>query len=440
MLIDRIGPMDLTVLVADRGAVPTNLGVVLLFGESAPGAAELLELMRTRIARIPRLRQVLRRTPVGCGRPVWADDPSFTVDRHVAVIEVPDGEVLGVAASLLCRPFDPRRPLWRAVVATGAGRNALIVVAHHVVVDGIGGLAVLAALADEWPSTGPHRPFPLPAPSPRALASDATRARLRALGSLPGDLRRAVAGLRELGGRPRRAERISLVRPTSDRRALARVTVPLDRVVAAAHRAGGTVNDVVLCAVTGAMTAVLRARGEHPGQLVVSVPVSGRSSAGPGPDRLGNNTGVRPIAVPAVPDEGTRLAAIVAVTREQRSSAQRAASAGPLGVAFRALGRAGLLRVFIDHQRLVHTFETNLRGPGTVMHLAGRRVSELVPMVATPGNTGVTFAALSYAGALTVTVIADPVIVPEHDALATAVQQTFTNLTCEPDSRPVSLT
>ena len=61
-----------------------------------------------------------------------------------------------------------------------------------------------------------------------------------------------------------------------------------------AHRAGGTVNDVVLTAVIGALLTTLRARGEHPAQLVVSVPVSGRHSTTA--ERLGNNTGVRPVA------------------------------------------------------------------------------------------------------------------------------------------------
>jgi hypothetical protein len=266
-------------------------------------------------------------------------------------------------------------------------------------------------------------------PTARELASDATRKRLIALRTLPGDLVRGVAGLRELGlgrVRPRMAERISLVRPTSHRRALAPVTVPLDEVAAVAHRHGGTVNDVVLAAVTGGLLDVLRARDEHPGLLIVSVPVSGRQSADP--DRLGNNTGVRPIAVPAIADDGSRLAAIVAATREQRRSPVRAASAGPLGGVFRMLHRAGLFRVFIEHQRLVHTFETNVRGPAQALHLGGCRIGELVPMVATPGNTGVTFAALSYAGALTVSVIADPVVVPEYDVLAAAVRRTFLTL------------
>jgi diacylglycerol O-acyltransferase len=433
MRIERVGPMDLTVLAADRASVPTNLGAVLVFDGPGPSPAELLGLLCDRIPRIPRMRQVLRRTPVGCGRPVWVDDPAFTPDRHFEVLDRLGDGLFAVAASALCRPLDPRRPLWRAILATGGDRDALIIVLHHVVADGLGGLTALAALADEWPRATPDRRFPMPPPTVRELASDAARDRLHALRSLPGDLRRGVAGLGELGVgrvRPRLAERISLVRPTSRRRTLARFSVPLEDVVAVAHQHGGTVNDVVLSAVTGGLLTVLRARGEHPGHLVVSVPVSGRATADP--DRLGNNTGVRPIAVPAVADDGSRLAAVVAATREQRRSSARAASAGPLGAVFRVLRHTGLVSLFIEHQRLVHTFETNLRGPSQALHLAGRRIGELVPMVATPGNTGVTFAALSYAGNLTVSVIADPGIVPEYDALAAAVRRTF-SLRMTPD-------
>jgi WS/DGAT/MGAT family acyltransferase len=433
MLIERIGPMDLTMLAADSASVPMNTGAVIIFDGAAPAPAELLGLLRDRVARIPRLRQTLHRTPAGSGRPVWVDDPSFSLDRHFDVLERPDDGLFAVAASLLCRPLDAGRPLWRAALVTGRDGDALIVVLHHVVADGLGGLAVLAALADEWRGADPGRRFPLRPPTARELASEAARARLVGLRSLPCELRRGLAGLRELGlgrVRPRMAEPISLVRPTSRRRALARVTVSLDEVKAVAHRHGGTVNDVVLAAVTGAMLDTLRARGEQPSHLIVSVPVAGRRSADP--DRLGNNTGVRPIAVPAIADEVSRLAAIVAATREQRRSLLRAASAGPLDGLFRLLHRTGLFRMLIEHQRLVHTFETNLRGPAEALHLAGRRIAELVPMVATPGNTGVTFAALSYAGALTVTVIADPQSVPEYEATAAAVRRTFTGLAGQP--------
>jgi hypothetical protein len=322
------------------------------------------------------------------------------------------------------------RPPWAAAAVTSGERAALVVVLHHVLADGLGGLAILGVLADEWPG-GPVRAFPLPPPSAWELAGEAARERFGALRSLPGDLRRGWRGLGELGlGRdmPRRAERISMVQPTSRRRALALTTADLNAAVAVAHRHGATVNDVVLAAVTGAMLDGLHARGERPGRLVVSVPVSGRAPADAG--SLGNDTGVRPIVVPAVTDDAGRLAAIVAATAAARRTV-RASSAAPLGLVFRALHRAGLFRLFIRHQRLVHTFETNVRGPASVLHLGGCRIGALVPMVATPGNIGVTFAALSYAGTLAVSVITDPDIVPEREALAGALHRSFVRLVAD---------
>ena len=87
---------------------------------------------------------------------------------------------------------------------------------------------------------------------------------------------------------------------------------------------------------------------------------------------LGNNTGVRPIAVPTLADDNARLAEIIALTRTNRELA-RASSAGPLGLAFRTLSRLRLFQTFIEHQRLVHTFETNMRCPTEPLCFGGHR-------------------------------------------------------------------
>ena len=367
--IDRIGPMDLTILATDRGSVPMNIGAILQFdAQGGPSWATVVELLSARVPTIPRLRQRLRRVPIGCGRPVWVDDPDFRLDRHLIHREWPppggDRQLLDVAAGLLCQRLPTDRPLWLACLVTDpvGGRTALVLVLHHVLADGLGGLAILAALADPGIQV-PSRAFPQPPPQRSAMAVDAAREKIRAAATLPARLRRGRAGLRELGlgpTHPHLVEKTSLNRPTSNRRRLATVTAPLADIVAAAHSAGGTVNDVVLAAVTGALIGELHARGEHPSRLVVSVPVSGRHSTTA--DRLGNNTGVRPIAVPTLVDDHARLAAIISLTRTSPELA-RASSAGPLGLAFRVLSRLGLFQPFINHQRLVHTFETNMRGP-----------------------------------------------------------------------------
>jgi diacylglycerol O-acyltransferase len=87
---------------------------------------------------------------------------------------------------------------------------------------------------------------------------------------------------------------------------------------------------------------------------------------------------------------------------------------------FRLLASAGLFRWFVDRQRLVNSFLTNMAGPTGPLTFAGARVLRVIPVTITAGDVGVAFAALSYAGRLSVTVIVDPDVVPEADDLAAA--------------------
>lgn len=193
------------------------------------------------------------------------------------------------------------------------------------------------------------------------------------------------------------------------------MTVPLEPVRDLAHTSESTVNDVLVTAIVGAFSALLRLRGEATNELVVSVPISGRRTTTA--DRLGNVTGVVPLTLSTTPDPRERLARTAAASRARRSD-HRASSAGPMGLAFRALGRVGLFQPFIDHQRLVNTFVTNVRGPDDVLTLGGRRIVEIIPVAITPGNVAVTFDILSYAGQVCVTIVSDPALVPDAPALA----------------------
>jgi diacylglycerol O-acyltransferase / wax synthase len=192
--------------------------------------------------------------------------------------------------------------------------------------------------------------------------------------------------------------------------------------VSAAHEAGGTVNDVVLAAIAGALMRLLAQRGEAPGWLVVSVPVSGRSSTDT--EHLENATGVRPVAVPLIADDLERLRAVIKVTTSV-ANAPRASSAAPLGLAFRTLSRLGLFTWFVNHQRLVDTFATNLRGPAEPLYLAGSRIDRVIPVAVNPGNVSVSFDILSYAGTLGITVVADPHNVPELERLTRSLMRTL---------------
>ena len=130
---------------------------------------------------------------------------------------------------------------------------------HHVLTDGVGGIAVLAALAD-GPVRAGSDTFPQPPPTRSSLAGAAWRGRAAGLAQTPQRLRLALRGLGKLGlglgSRPLTlAARTSLNRPTGPDRRLTTVDVPLVNVVTSAHRRNCTVNDLVLTAVTGALSA-----------------------------------------------------------------------------------------------------------------------------------------------------------------------------------------
>lgn len=438
--IERASSNDVMQLASDTGSSPMQVGGILMLDTASSGfdAIAARGAIAQRIRTIPRLRQRLVRTPLGCGRPVWVDDATFDIQNHVRHLGCPtpgdDDALLGVAAEILTRPLPLGRPLWSATFVTGLthNRTALIVVFHHVLADGIGGLAVLANLVDGAPTT-PEPDFPRPGPSRRALFVDVVITRFRALAHVPSALRHLRGALAEL--RPSgagHAPHCSLNHPTGPRRRFGIARSDLTRMREVAHAHGATVNDVVLTAVTGALHAVLRARGETLETFVVSVPVSARREDSTA--KLGNQIGVIPVALPATGDPIERLEAVARVTRE-RKHAPRAASAALVEPVFRALAWLGVFHWFVDHQRLVTTFVTNLRGPEARLSLLGAAITDVIAVAHVTGNVTVAFAVLSYAGALTVTVIADPDACPDLPVVVRALQHELDILTqAEPET------
>lgn len=417
--IDRTCSSDMLELAVDRGPVPWQVGALLVTDHPLE-PAEVREALAGRVRAVPRLRRRLVRTPPLCGRPVWIDDAGFDIARHVRGerCEQPGDEA--ALHALATRVTGTRVPLewppWAAVVVTGlaGGRGAVVVVMHHVLADGIGGLAALAGLLD-GAAPGEDDGFPCRPPSSRRLLADALTTRAAALTHLPRGVRRVRDAVGELRAtRAPQAPRSSLNRAVGTRRALRVVRADLAAVRAAAHRHGGTVNDAVLAVVGGALGSLAAGRGEQVEDVVASVPISSRRDTEA--DRLGNAVGVLPVAVPAIGTPDERLATVARRTANRRA-VPRGASAVVLDAVFRAVAASGALPWLLEHQHLVTTFVTNLRGPGAPVTLLGAEVREIVPVVSTTGNVPLVVAALSYAGTLVLAVVADPDACPELDAV-----------------------
>ncbi len=425
--IERASANDLM----QRRFAPTpaarQIGVLLVLdGDQEPGPGGLRAVLATRVPGVARLRQHLVDVPLGCGRPVWVDDPAFDVDRHLtAAVCPPPGDeraLLDLVASTVAEPLADDRPLWRVTLVHGLadGRVGLVVVVDHVMVDGIGGLVALARLVD-GAATGSERGFPRPVPSPTMLLIDASRSRLRALRRAWPAVRRATTAVRQLrAGMTGRTPRCSFNQPTGPTRRLGVAWADLEAIRATAQAGGGTINDLALAVVTGALHDHLLERGEAAERLVVSVPVAARDPEGG--DRYGNRSSVVPLSLPAVGDTGSRIAEVGAITGSLRAG-ERGVTGSVLAPVVRLLGALGVVAWYIDRQRRVNTFVTNLRGPDTRLHLAGLRVDELVAVNAIGGNVTVAFGVLSYAGTLSLSVVTDGEHGPDVERLTARVQE-----------------
>ncbi|MCU1442410.1 MAG: hypothetical protein JWQ59_560 [Cryobacterium sp.] len=430
--IIRVTVDDLMSLVSERGSTPLQVGAVLLLdSQGGLEPAQVLDILARRITAVPRLRQRLENTPFGCGRPVWVDDASFTIANHLTSLRCPapggESAVLGLAAALIGVGLSRDRPLWAAtlVTDTAPGEAALILVFHHVLADGIGGLAVLARLLDGAPEAADPG-FPRPAPPRMRLVVDAALGRIRSLRRLPAALRRLGDAAAEL--RPAIRTSVaptSLNRPTGPRRAFAGVRANVNEVHRVAHAHGATVNDVVLTAVAGALHRLLERRGEQADEIVISVPFSARRQASEG--NLGNQSGVIPLPIPAVGEMAARLEAVAALTgaAKQRPPGASTALLGPL---FRLLARVGLYQRFITRQRMIHTFASTIRGPETRVALLGCPITGILPLSVPTGNVTVSFVVLSYAGELAVTIAADSDACPDLAVLRAITAEEFKSL------------
>jgi WS/DGAT/MGAT family acyltransferase len=336
----------------------------------------------------------------------------------------------------MTEPLARAHPPWAAVVVPGlaGGRLAVVVVLHHVLADGLGGLAVLSRLLD-GAEVGPVTPFPRPAPRRRALATDALRSRWHGLARLREhwrDLRRSTAAAG--GVRPPRAVPCSLLAPTGLRRRFATARADVAALHRVAHERGASVNDALLAALSGAVHTLLAGRGEQVEELRVAVMVAGRRSASA--DVPGNQAAPLLLTVPATGTGAERLQRIAGRVRAGRLTAPDRSPIALVQPILRLLPAAALYRHYMSHQRRLHLLVSNVHGPREPVTLGGVPVVAVVPLgVGETGNLTVTVLALSYAGALTVTLVADPDRVPELDLLARSLQAELDDLVRPPGVR-----
>ena len=393
--------------------------------------------------------------PLEVLRPMWVDDDHFEIGHHVrhAVVPAPGGkrQVRELAARLFATRLDRARPLWEAWLLEGlkGGRWAILSKVHHCVVDGIGGNDLMTAIFDITPDAECPAPAvwaPEPAPGVLDLMTaglrEATIASARQLSGLaglfrvpllpPGEILGYGRGLAASARRLAVPSASSLNGPIGPDRRWAWGTAPLAEIKEIRSAHGGTVNDVLLAAITRGFRDLLDKRGELADGMVVRslVPVSVRSEDEQG--MITNRVSAVLANLPAgEPDPLRRLEMI----REQMDELKRTSQAvgaevltGMLGLAAPTLLALGSRTAFQFPQPLVQTVTTNVPGPRLPLYLLGRRLDRIYPYVPIGDNVRISIAIFSYLERFTFGITADHDTVPDLNVLAKGIRRGLAEL------------
>jgi diacylglycerol O-acyltransferase / wax synthase len=438
MMLDRLSADDRLMLWSDAvwpqdvGALVILDGADLLDPDGGFRIDAARDAVEARLHQLPRFRQVLVEPGRGLGGPLWVDASAFDIRDHVDVVAVPppgdEQRLLSAVETLRRRRLDRSRPLWELWFLPGLpdGRIGLFVRLHHVVADGIAGIAAIGTLLDVVPGAvvGAPQPWlPAPRPSRARLFIDNVQRRadgaVRVVSTVAHPLERARRvrhgwpALRELvAAAP--GPQTSLGRLIGPRRNLALERTNLTDVEAIAHAHDAKINDVLLVAIAGGVRRLLQSRGETVENLSVPiyVPVSlrlGRDGVQGGGNQISQMVIHLPIGE-SDPASGLRQ-----ITAE--SATRKALPREPLGELFRNKLVAGIMLKLVARQR-VNIVSADLPGPPTPRYFAGAKLLEVFPLVNLIGTVSLGVAALSYAGTFTITVVADADTYPDLEVFA----------------------
>ena len=456
--MERLSALDVSFLYLEGDTTPMHVGGVCILERPPEGFDydRLVAIISDRIATVPRFRQKIRWVPGRLGNPVWVDDTSFDVTYHVRRSALPkpgtEEQLREFAARVQSRALDRSRPLWEIYLVEGLqdGRIAIITKTHHAMVDGVAAVDVGAVILDltrEPRETSPDPWLPRAEPSGAALVADAVRNAVRKPADVVGTVRANAADVRRVAGRAasvagglvaaarttaRSAPDSPLNVDIGAQRRFGMARTDLDDYKRVRKFHGGTVNDVVLATVAGALRTWLLTRGESVNGRTIRamVPVSVRGEEQQ--SALGNRISSYFVDLPVgEPSPVVRLHQVSYEMTAHKHSGQAVgaetlvALSGFVAPTMHALGArvaAGLSR------RLFNVVVTNVPGPQIPLYAAGAEMLEVFPVVPLAKGQAVSIGLTSYNGGVYYGLNADRDAMPDVDVLAGCIEESLGEL------------
>jgi diacylglycerol O-acyltransferase / wax synthase len=454
--LDRLTALDASFLHQEGPESHMHMGGRTIIEGPAPQLDELLDQIRRRLHLVPRYRHKLAYAALDSGRPVWVDDPSFNLSYHVRHIALPSPgdrpQLEELTARIFSQQLDRSKPLWELWLIEGLeeGRFALISKNHHALIDGIAGIDLATVLFDLSPAPPPVPPparawQPHPEPSAAALLASGMRAAMCAGVEVLGAALDALAhpdhalarardvaeGIGEViwaGLNPAPATPLNV--PIGPHRRFVGVTCRLDDFKLVKSAFGGTVNDVVLAVVTGALRSFFISRSVRTEgvELRALVPVSVRRQDEH--HQMGNKIVAMRGPLPVyIADPLLRMRFIKQAMDGLKESKQALGAEVIAGAQNFAppniLAQASRLNF---STRLFNLLVTNVPGPQFPLYVLGRRILEAYPIAFLPQRHALAIAILSYDGQMNFGLLADFDALPDIASIGANVAAELTTL------------
>jgi WS/DGAT/MGAT family acyltransferase len=428
-----LSPVDASFLLTESPAAHTHIAAIAVFDGPLPPHEELVSVINSRLSLLPSFRQRLHMAPLLHPWPAWINDPHFNVHYHVRHTSLPapgsEEQLQRLVARILSNKIERDHSLWEMwfVDELENDRSAVILKAHHALLDGISLMdAALRLLDDDCDVVAASQEpawDPAPPPTPVELLLSSLRRQRRASTAAASMLSSVVTQPRStasaawsssaslasaLSARVLRGAPKSLPsRPESPHRRFAFAEATLDEVNRIRQPYGATINDVVLTAVSLALGRYLRREGDRTERVKVKalVPKSLRTQADK--DVLGNR--IAGMIAP-LPVDVTDPAQALELVRDAMGRIKRSRQSEGLSLISR-VGEVIPTQVFVgtiraaSRRQAANLVISNVPGPTSGCQFMGREIESLgfVPTADRAVNVGV----VSYNGQLKIGVISD---------------------------------
>ena len=454
--LDRLTALDASFLVQEHESSHMHVGALVLLEGPVPAYDDLLDSIRGRLHLVPRYRQKLAVPPAGAGRPVWVDDPDFFLQYHVRHTALPtpgdEAQLEALCARIFSQQLDRSKPLWELWLVEGlsGGRCALISKSHHALIDGVAGVDLAQVLfdlgpvpaappigLDAWRAAPTPNPLELVAAGLTGMARTGLRAAGGALEALTRPARAlaatgvALQGLGEVAWETLNpAPPTPLNVPIGPHRRFVVVRSDLADFKAIKDSLGGTVNDVVLAVVSGALRRWLHSRGVRTEGLelraLVPVSIRGQHERGTMGNRIAAMRGPLPVYVEDPVERLRRVREGMLGLKESKQALGAEVLAGVQNFAPpTVLAQASRLNF---STRLFNLIVTNVPGPQFPLYVQGREMLDVFPVAFLPEDHALAIAIMSYNGHINFGLLGDYDTLPEIGRIGEEIEAALAEL------------